>query len=288
MKAIKVILGLSIILLHFSCNNSDDDANTLPAMSSGDAKMSARIDIATDDVSKIVEDQLTTSDGISGRTTAVATPFLPECATVTRVPEYGTTLTPGVLITKTIDFGTEGCALPNGNVLKGIIEISFLYQPDATSHTINYTFENFYHNSIKFDGTKTFTRTMGTSAANAENHPIVTMNMDLTATFPNNTVVTRVGTRVREITQGYETPEWLDNVYQISGNWTSTFPNNVTQINTITTPLTIKLNCPNIVSGVITFVRNSNTSYLNYGTGDCDNAAVFTIFGVTYPIVLGN
>ena len=166
--------------------------------------------------------------------------------------------------------------------------MSFAYQPEATSHTVTYTFVNFYHNAIKFNGTKTFTRVMGTSTANPNTHPIFTMNMEMTATLPNGEEVTRVGTRTREIIEGYNTPIWLDNIYQITGNWTTTFPSGAVQTSTITTPLRIRMNCNHIVRGIITIVRNNNTATLDYGDGECDNIAIFTINGVPHTIVLGN
>jgi hypothetical protein len=286
MKITKIILGLTIIFMTFSCSKEEQESNA--PMTAEEATMNAKIDIANDDVSKIVEDQLTPEDGISGKSTEVVSPFLPDCATVTRVPEFGATITPGTLVTKTIDFGTTGCPLPNGNILKGIIVISFTYQPEATSHTVNYTFNNFFHNAIEFDGTKTFTRVMGTSTANPETHPIVTMNMDMTATFPSGAVVTREGTRVREIIEGYGTAIWADNIYEITGSWTTTFPSSTVQSSTITFPLRIRMNCSNIVRGIITIVRNDNTATLDYGVGECDNLAVFTINGNSYNIILGN
>ena len=284
MKTIKIILALTITLLFLSCNN-DENNSTITVE---EITMNAKIDIANDDISKIVEDQLTTNDGISGKSYQVTSQFLPDCATVTRVPDYGTTITPGTLITKTIDFGTTGCELPNGNILKGIIVITFTFQPNATTHTINYTFTNFFHNAVEFDGTKTFTRVMTTSTANPEIHPIVTMNMDLTATFPNGAIVSREGTRVREIIEGYDTNIWLDNIYEVTGSWVTTFPSGVEQNSTITFPLRIRMNCPNIVRGIITIVRNENTATLDYGNGICDNLAVFTLNGNATTITIGN
>lgn len=270
----------------FSCSKEDNSTNS--SITTDEGTVSAKLDIMNDDVSKIVEDQLTTNDGISGRSAVIVEAFLPPCATVTRVPAFGTTPTVGQTVTKTIDFGTTGCPLPNGNVLKGVIIMSFAYQPEATSHTVTYTFVNFYHNAIKFNGTKTFTRVMGTSTANPNTHPIFTMNMEMTATLPNGEEVTRVGTRTREIIEGYNTPIWLDNIYQITGNWTTTFPSGAVQTSTITTPLRIRMNCNHIVRGIITIVRNNNTATLDYGDGECDNIAIFTINGVPHTIVLGN
>lgn len=294
MKTRFLMLTLILSLAVISCTKENATDNE-PAISAEEATINAKIDIANDDVIDITSDEeaSTYANSTSGRPeNFVVSPFT-ICATITRVPAFGTVITPGTLVTKTIDFGTTGCTLPNGNVLKGKIIISFTYQPSATSHTITYTFDNFYHNSIKLTGTKTFTRTMTAETPNAPSHPIVTMNMDLTATFPNGNVYTRVGQRVREIIAGYATPSWTDNVYRVTGSWTTTYPNTSLQTSTITTPLLIKMSCvavnkPLIVQGVITFERNGHTATLDYGNGDCDNLAVFTINGISFNIVIGN
>lgn len=280
------VLVMLFSLLIISCTKEDTEKSTITAE---EATVSAKLDLMNDDVSKIVEEQemSTYTNATSGKMTTVADYYLPNCAQVTRVPAFGTLITPGTVVTKTIDFGTIGCPLPNGIVVKGKIIIVFTFQPEATSHTINYTFDNFYHNNIKYTGTKTFTRVMSTSESNPNIHPIVTMNMDMTATFPNGNVYTRVGQRVREIVEGYTTPIWTDNVYKVTGSWTTTFPNAATQTATITTPIMIKLNCAYISKGVITIVRDATTATLDYGNGECDNQAVFTINGVSYPITLG-
>ena len=287
MKTKILFLGLVLSLFTVSCTKDSADNSTITA---DEATVNAKIDIANDDVSDIVETQFnaTMDNSTTGKNLEAATTTYP---IITRVPAFGTPITAGTLVTKTIDYGTAGVTLSNGNVLKGKIIISFTYEPTATSHTINYTFDNFYHNNIKFDGTKTFTRTM-TSGTNA--HPIVVMTMDMTATFPDGRVFTRTGTRTREIISGYDTPSVLaDNVYQVTGSWSTTFPNTTVQTSTITSPLIVKMSCiavnkPLLVQGVITFVRNTHTATLDYGTGDCDNIAIFTINGVAHTIIIGN
>lgn len=293
MKTKIVFLGLLLALFTISCSKEKEEK----AMTSDEAKVNAKIDMASDDIADIVEGQFdaTMENSTSGKNSSTenASQTIPNCATVVRTPNFGTPLTIGQTVTKTIEFLSSGCTLNNGNVLKGKIIISFIYQPNATSHTITYTFVNFYHNDYKFDGTKTFTRTM---SAGSNSHPIVVMTMDLTITLPDGRIINRVGTRTREIIAGYNTPiDWHDNVYQITGNWATTFPNTTVQTSTITTPLLVKMSCasilqpkPLLVQGVITFVRNSHVATLDYGTGDCDNTAIFTLDGVAYPITIGN
>ena len=281
------ILGLIVVcgISLFGCQKED-----LKSIAD-EAKVNAKIDLANDDVSDIVEnayDATTTNGSGRGLESATSQSNLPACATVDRDPASGTPVQVGQTVTKTIDFGTLGCPMSNGNVLRGKIIVTFVYQPTAPSQSINYQFVDFYHNDIKIVGNKNFTRTM------PNGHPVVVMNMDLTATFPDGRVFTRVGSRTREIIAGYDTPNVLaDNVYQVTGQWTTTYPNLADQVSTITSPLIVKMSCavankPLLVQGVITFVRPSQTSTLDYGSGDCDNLAVFTINGNAYNIIIGN
>ncbi|MBC7494333.1 MAG: hypothetical protein H7221_04935 [Flavobacterium sp.] len=296
MKTTKILLALTLSVVFFSCSKQDKDDNV--NFSPDEAQVNAKIDASNDDVSDIVEGQFdaTVANPTSGKSTetaAVAATNLPACVNITRLPAPGTPITTGTLVTKTVDFGTTGCPMPNGNILKGKIIITFTFNPNATSHVINYEFVNFYHNAIKFDGNKTFTRTMTAATAASPSHPIVVMTMDMTATFPDGRVFARVGTRTREIIEGYSTPIFSDNVYKITGSWTTTRPNTTLQTSTITTPLIVKMECiaqnkPLIVTGVISFVRNNQTATLDYGNGVCDNLAVFTFNGISYNIVIGN
>lgn len=295
MKTKFLIFTLVLSLAIISCSKDSETTYDNATITTEEAAINSKIDIANDDVSDVVEEQETSTyaNTTTGKMEESANSTLAICATITRVPAFGTAITPGTLVTKTIDFGTTGCTLQNGNLLRGKIIITFTYDPNATSHTITYTFDNFYHNSIKFTGTKTFTRTMTITTPNSPSHPVVVMNMDMTATFPNGNAYTRVGQRTREIIEGFGTISWTDNVYQVTGNWTTTFPNTSLQYSTITTPLIVKMSCvavnkPLIVKGVITFQRNSHTATLDYGNGDCDNLAVFTIDGYAYNIVIGN
>lgn len=286
-KSIIKMVALSAVFFFASCSKKDslDDY-----MTKDEAQSSSKIDLASDDVSSIVEDQYNNinSSTFSNKNGEVA---LSNCATITRVPSFGTSLADGDLVTKTIDFGT-GCTLSNNNFVSGKIVITFIYHPTATSQTVNYSFVNFYHNSIKIEGDKTFTRTMSAATATSASHPIVVMNMDLTATI-NGQTHHRVGTRTREIIAGYDTPNiFTDNIYSIIGNWTTTHPTG-TVSSVISTPLHAKMSCintqkPLLVEGIITFTKNNHTATLNYGNGECDNLAVYTVNGNSYNIVIGN
>ena len=292
MKSKILLFGLFLTLMTIGCSKNDETDNS--TITAEEAGINAKINVENDDVYNIVDNQYENIDSntLSYKSSSSGESFLSTCATITRVPAFGTALTVGQTVTKTIDFGTTGCTINNGNVLKGKIIISFVYDPNATSHTIHCTFDNFYHNLRKVEGTKTFTRTMTVATTASPSHPVWVMNMNLTITLPDGRVFTRIGTRTSEIIAGYNTSSWTDNVYSVTGNWTTTFPNTVTQTSTITSPIIIKLACiptnSSLSQGVITFVRNSHVATLDYGNGDCDNIAIFTINGVSYTIVLGN
>jgi len=275
MKIKNLFLGLTLSMFILSCSNDDNNASS----EMSEAKVSAKIDMATEDVAKIAEDQYALQANPGAGKNDFETQDLPECASVT------VQLTDNSW-TRTVVF--DNCTLPNGNVLDGTIIVSGSLNFDTPSYTISYSFVDFHHNNILIEGNRTVVRTLQSTATLAAVHPVATMNIDMTVTFPNGNVHHRVGNRVREMIEGFGTPLiWADNVFSISGSWTTTFPAG-TQTSTITTPLRVRANCPNIVSGVVTIVRNNNTAILDYGNGECDNQATLTINGNTTTITLGN
>ncbi|WP_310554747.1 hypothetical protein [Flavobacterium sp.] len=292
MKTNFFMLAFAFSVVLISCSKDDND-NNATAFTSEETITNSKIDMENDDLSKIVDEQLTVQDGIGARVAIPSTSFLPVgCATVVRNPTSGFPSVGGI-ITKTITFDTAGCTMPNGNILKGKIIISIPYQPNATSHIITCTFENFYHNQRKVEGTKIFTRTMTVETPNSPSHPILSMEMNLTITLADGRILTRNGTRTTEIIAGYDTSEWNDNVYSVTGSWQTSYPNLSIKTTTITSPIILKFSCiadnKSIFSqGVITFSRNNRIASLNYGDGSCDNLATFSINGNSYEIILGN
>jgi len=210
--------------------------------------------------------------------------MLPLCATVTSVLTNDTW-------TRTIDFGTQGCALPNGNVLKGKISISFSKNFSTPIRTITYKLEGFYHNDKLIEGSKTITHELKTSDLLEAIHPVTTHSIDVKVTFPDGKIYTRIGTRVREMVEGFATfANWEDNVFKVWGYHITTFPNGSKYTCTIkkANPLLIKMSCkmPFPVSGILEIVKNENKATLDYGNGECDKLATITNNGVTKEIVL--
>jgi len=282
----KFLLFASLLSIAFfigcSTNESTDVSATSKTITTEDAVANSEIDATVDDISIIAEDQFSVQQGATSKTSGVIKSILPLCATIT-------TVLTGDTYTKTIDFGTDGCTLANGNSVKGKIIISFSKNFLTPSKTISYILVGFYHNGKLIEGTKTLAHELKSTTLLAALHPVTTHSVDVKITFPDGKVFTRIGTRVRELVEGFATlGNWEDNVFLVWGYNTTTFPNGAKYTFTITTPLRIALSCkmPFPVKGVVEITKNDGKATLDYGNGDCDKLANITVNGVTKEIVL--
>lgn len=282
----KILLFFSLlsitILVGCSSNESTDAGASSKTITTDDVVANSEIDASVDDISIIAEDQYSVQQSTTTRTSTPVKSILPICATITTVLTTDT-------YTRTVDFGTDGCTLPNGNVVKGKIIISFSKNLLTPSKTISYTLVGFYHNGKLIEGNKTITRELKTTDLLATVHPVTTHSVDVKITFPDGKVYSRTGTRVREMVEGFDTiGNWEDNVFLVWGYNITTFPNGSKYTFTITTPLRIAMSCkmPFPIKGVIEVVKNDAKATLDYGNGDCDKLATVTIDGVTKEIVL--
>lgn len=267
-----------------SSNETVDVAATSKTITTDDAATNSEIDASVDDVSMIAEDQFDMQKSLVAKTSTGMKSMLPPCATVTTVLTNETW-------TRTIDFGTVGCAMPNGNVLKGKIIVSFSKNFTTPIKTISYTLVGFYHNNKLIEGSKTITHEFKKSDLLDVLHPVTTHTIDVKITFPDGKIYTRIGTRVREMVEGFATiTNWEDNVFKVWGYNITTFPNGSKYTFTTqkTQPLLIKMSCkmPFPVSGIVEILKNDATATLDYGSGECDNLATMTINGVSKEIVL--
>ncbi len=281
----KILLFATLLSITFfiGCNNeSVNVAATSNTITADETVVNAEIDATVDDLSIIAEDQFDMQKSSAAKTSAGMKSMLPPCAIVTAVLTNDTW-------TRTIDFGTQGCALPNGNIVKGKIIISFSKNFTTPIRTITYKLEGFYHNDKLIEGSKTITHELKNSDLLADIHPVTTHSIDVKVTFPDGKIYTRIGTRVREMVEGFATmTNWEDNVFNVWGYHITTFPNGSKYTCTIKTPLLIKMSCkmPFPVSGVVEIVKNEAKATLDYGNGDCDKLATITLNGVSKEIVL--
>jgi len=284
MKTKFLLMGTCIALSFFTSCNSDESTNdgSSKVITNDEIAANAKIDASIDDVTNIAEDQFNSQLNINSKASGPVKNFLPSCAVITTVLTNNT-------FTKTVDFGVDGCTLDNGNTVKGKMVISFSNDFSASTQTISYTFEGFYHNGKKLQGSKSIVRTVKSTDLQAEAHPVLTAEIDLTITFDDGKVYSRKGSLVKEMTAGYNTWfNWEDNVFVVTGSGTTTFPNGDTFSAEITTPLEFKASCRKsfAVKGVVSITKNGAAATINYGNGDCDTLAAVTKDGVTEEIDL--
>jgi hypothetical protein len=178
----------------------------------------------------------------------------------------------------TIDFGKNGIVGKNGKIRKGKIAIKFTGGYKTAGSAISQTFDNYYVNGKKIEGSRSITYNGITN-----NIPDWTINSNLTITKSNGKKVIWQSSRSRTMTAGYSTPlDWYDDEYKISGTANGTTSNGDIYSMTINKPLFLKLSfspptlCKYILDGTITYTRGSRSAIVDYGyggTSSCDNQA---------------
>ena len=266
MKTKILALGFIAILSIVSCTKNERETSS-SSINSSDIVTNAKIDNIGDDVAQIVESQSNATE--AGRYSDLAA----GCLTVTTTQN-------GSTWTRTLDYGDTNCLRDNGNYLRGKIIITFQDDFDAATRTLNFSFENFYHNDRHVEGNRTVVKTR------LENGHIKSdIDLNMTITNLDGRVLTRTGHRIREYN-----PE--TNEFSVTGSWMTTNQSNgVTHTNTISdqSPLRIVYSCQQeqgqnryeIVNGIITITKsdNDNTAVIDYGDGNCDNTGTITING---------
>lgn len=277
----KNLFGIVAVIAIFTLGSCSKDNNSADSsLTSADALATNKMDKAANDISDVVEDvyfQQNPSGAGKNATTFVTA--LPLCASVSAATTTSTSWS------RTVTF--TNCTF-NGNTLNGQIIVSgALPLPTAgtlatTGYTINYQFVNFTHNSILIEGNRSITRRFGSSELLANNHPIHIMDMNMTATFPNGDVYTRVGTRTRECVEHLGNNDLSDNIYKIYQSITTTRPNGTqhSHVVLISSPLVFDMSCQyRVVSGILTITGPLHSAVIDYGSGTCDNNATIAIDG---------
>jgi hypothetical protein len=189
---------------------------------------------------------------------------LPACVTITVVMQQN-------YREVTVDFGTEGCIV-NGHLLKGQIVFTYSRNPEAQQVLITYTLEDFYFDNKNIIGSKTLLKEL----SNDNGNPQFTHTLDLTVIWPNGAQASREGVKIREWVEGFGSGVWSDNVFEITGNWSTTFVNGNTHTYEVVIPLRREVICFYFVSGSINVQRTNFGGVFDYGNGNCDNHATFT------------
>lgn len=258
-------LLLMAILVLVSCDKNDSpDISEEGTITVAELKVSDETDLIAEDVINIGEEVYATDEITVTSKANYISDFLPDCVTIT-------TVVTSTSKERTIDFG-EGCELPNGNVLSGIIYLSYLKDMDLATKTLSMSLENFTFNGVAVEGSASIVRTRSNDSGNPQSDA----EASFSGNWPDGTTANFTANRTREWIEGYGSGYWADNVFLISGKGTYTGKlGNVFMKETIV-PLRRELSCRFIVSGILEISRNDATASLDFGDGSCDAKGLLT------------
>lgn len=204
--------------------------------------------------------------------------ILSHCATVTRDTAFS-----GNPDTLTIDFGATNCTGHDGRTRRGkiIIVHNGTYR-DSGSYWI-ITFDNYYVNDHKVEGSKT----VKNNGKNSAGHTTYTITVDGKIILSSGGTITWNSNRSREWIEGESTPNWLDDVYLITGTADGVNAKGNSFNAFITLALRRELSCRWFVSGIVDINPSGKpTRSIDFGNGTCDDIATVTINGKQYTIKL--
>ncbi len=179
------------------------------------------------------------------------------------------------------DFGTG--ITKNDITRKGKIIAVYSKKFKEMGAVIAITFDNYFVNNTKIEGTKTITNNGKNAAGNYTFSVVVAKSRinDSRGTF------TYEASRTLEWTKGESTLAILDDEYAITGASIGVNSKGITYSTNITSPLIKKIGWPYLVAGIIEIKPSSKSlRILNYGNGELDAKAILTINGVSKEIFL--
>jgi hypothetical protein len=185
--------------------------------------------------------------------------------------------------TITIDYGT-GCTGFFDNTRSGKIIIEVTGPRMETGSIKRVTFEDYFFNGIKVEGTKEV-ENMGYN-----NNQNLVFSVKLTTgklILPDGKVIERSFEHQREWIAGFLTGNIWDDEFLITGNASGININGFAYTNTIMTALHWKRVCRFVVSGIVKIEREgAEPIEINYGDGECDAVAIVTRGGESREIQL--
>lgn len=270
-----------------SCKKTEEisttDTDTVIESAQGDETVTDTFNdlflISSQDVS-LFEAPVNNSTGIATDANTSSSWLIPNttCRTVTVSPS-GNVFPKSV----TIDYGT-GCD-DGGKLKKGKIIAVFSGRFKQAGTTINISFDNFYINGDKIEGTKSI----------VNNGPNTAENYSFTVTINHTRIRTTSGTSNTSTLTAVKTITWIENSntsptddeFSMSGSLSATSAGGKTYSYTTLEPLVKKVACLYISSGKLLInITGRPQLTLDYGTGTCDNKATLSANGKTKEITL--
>lgn len=262
----KVLYSVSVfiaaITLLSSCKKVQDDAigDTEMIQASAMIDMNYEIDFSTG------TDQAAQNNSYHSLIMVDAS-TMPACVSLTVETAPGG----GFPRTFTLDFGT-GCSY-NGFTRSGILIITLSDYFMSTGSEMTIERENYIVNGWAIEGSVVFVNQ--TTDANQPSWARSTTNSVFTS--PEGEVYNHYGDRTVKQIEGFGNVDLNDNVYEISsGSHHLTRSDGNTLEITILDPVIKAMSCDYISAGVMHIEGGLLNGDVNYGDGECDNAAMYT------------
>ncbi|GAB1307771.1 hypothetical protein KH5_04540 [Urechidicola sp. KH5] len=276
MKRAFLKAGLFLAVLTFiACDETDTPTEISEPVSTEDISAIEAIDIAVEEVNIQVEQAYLEEEEPLVTTRGGGNDFFPECLTKTVVRTNNSKII-------TLDFG-DGCEV-RGHFIAGVLIMEYNKNREEQTKTITVTYDGYRIDNKLIEGAQSILR----EKENQNGNPQSTADFDIMVTWDNGDTASRVGNKVREWIEGVGSGNWGDNVYEITGNWTTVRRNGTIITGEVIVPLRRELSCRFLVSGEIALTKNNRSGILNYGQGECDNMATLTLDdGTVVEITLG-
>lgn len=275
-KVFLMILSLAVISFT-SCNKETAPLDQTSVNLVDDNAVS---DVAFEDISNTVDNASIILENALGKGDLKSGTMLADSCPNVTVDNLAAGVWPKTI---TVNYGT-GCSGFYNTTRSGKIIITVSARRNVTNSTRTVTFNNYFFNGIKVEGTKEF-KNLGPNA-----NQNVVFSVKLTGgklTLPDGKTIERAFEHQREWIAGWATKSIEDDEWLITGVATGKNIDGIAYTNTITTALHLKHVCEFPVSGVIKFERTGvEPVVLDYGKGECDAIAILKRGDQTKDIIL--
>ena len=260
---------VGIVLMMSAC--SDDGDLVSEDLSIDEVASEAVLDFSGDDIDNIVLNNMSDllTSGVTGEANG-GKRFNPysgrdDCATVTKDLEAQTIV---------IGFGL-GCKNSDGIIRSGQILISYTDRRNEPGAVITTTFNNFFINGNQIEGVRTLSN-ISEGIANQKAFQVSVVGGQIT--FEDGTTKTFESTRTRTHVMDEASEELT---VTVTGSRSGTNREGEAFSMTIIQDLIYLSSCRQEgvkvpVSGIREFVKNSETTTIDYGLGTCDNEVTIT------------
>ncbi len=199
------------------------------------------------------------------------------CATITN----NTSTLP---TTMEIDFGAGACICQDGKIRNGKILVSYDGAFNELGSTRTVSFNNYTVDTAKVSGIKTI-KNLGPNG-NTGNMQISISSMDTIVKKANAGTVTGILEQNREYTAGFNTVQWSDDRYLLTGTIAGKRANGFNFAAKISKPIVVDFTCKyRLVSGEMQIQPQArDIRILSLGDGTCDKSAALFINNKAYNI----